>query len=49
MENRPEELVMINLNLETSSPIGMLFDHGADALTGVLFGLQLVKVFAVKS
>jgi hypothetical protein len=27
----------------------MLFDHGADALSGVLFGLQIIKVFAIKS
>lgn len=49
MENKQEELVLKIINLESSSPIGMLFDHGADALTGVLFGLQIIKVFSIKS
>jgi hypothetical protein len=49
MENKPEEQVIQIHKLESSSPIGMLFDHGADALTGVLFGIQLLKVFAIKS
>jgi phosphatidylglycerophosphate synthase len=34
---------------ENSTPVGMLFDHGADAITAVLFGIQLLCVFGVQS
>jgi hypothetical protein len=33
--------------LENSTPVGMLFDHGADAITAVLFGLQLLVLFGI--
>lgn len=35
--------------LENSTPVGMLFDHGADAITAVLFGIQLIVLFGVTS
>lgn len=35
-------------NIETSSPVGMLFDHGADALTSIMFGMQILKIIHMK-
>jgi ethanolaminephosphotransferase len=35
-------------NAESSSPIGMLFDHGADAITGVIFGIQITKLINIQ-
>ena len=35
--------------LGNSTPVGMLFDHGADAITAVLFGFQISVVFGVQS
>lgn len=34
--------------IESSSPIGMLFDHGADALTGLLFALQICSIIQMR-
>lgn len=31
-------------NLESSSPLGMLFDHGADAVASFLLAVQVLKI-----
>lgn len=35
------------INKESSSPLGMLFDHGADAVTAFLLALQTMKILKV--
>ena len=37
----------LHFYLGNSTPVGMLFDHGADAITAVLFGFQISVVFGV--
>jgi hypothetical protein len=49
MESKQEEQVKYLVILENSTPIGMLFDHGADAITAVLFGIQIAAVFGVQN
>jgi ethanolaminephosphotransferase len=39
---------MIYYKVESSSPIGMLFDHGADAITGIIFGIQITKLINIQ-
>ena len=38
----------ILLRLETSSPIGMLFDHGSDSITGFLLGFQICYIVGIR-
>lgn len=34
----------INFHIDSSSPLGMLFDHGSDAVTAFLLGIQVMKI-----
>jgi ethanolaminephosphotransferase len=34
-------------NLESSSPLGMLFDHGSDSLCSFLIGMSVLKILCV--
>lgn len=34
-------------NPETSSPLGMLFDHGSDSLSSFLIGMSVLKILSV--
>lgn len=34
-------------NSETSSPLGMLFDHGSDSLSSFLIGMSVLKILSV--
>lgn len=47
MGSKPEEQVSFCFNSDSSSPLGMLFDHGSDAITGFLIGGQTIKMFKV--
>lgn len=38
---------MRNIYLESSSPLGMLFDHGADALVAFLLAIQVLKILKI--
>lgn len=49
MASKPEEPVSFSDIVENSTPVGMLFDHGADAITAVLFGLQIIVLFGIKN
>lgn len=35
------------INIESSSPLGMLFDHGSDAVTAFLLAVQVLKIVKV--
>lgn len=49
MGSKPGKLVPNINSSENSTPIGMLFDHEADAITAVFLGLQISTVFGVQS
>lgn len=34
-------------NIESSSPLGMLFDHGSDAVTAFLLAIQVMKILGI--
>ena len=47
MGSKPEEQVLLCLSIETSSPLGMLFDHGSDAISAFLISLQTMKFLKI--
>lgn len=44
MENKQEKQVNFKIYIESSSPLGMLFDHGSDAVTAFFLGIQVLKI-----
>ena len=38
-----------SLNLESSTPLGMLFDHGADSVTTFFITIQIMEIFQLHS
>lgn len=50
MVNKQEEHVcFLLLNLETGSPLGMLFDHGVDSLSSFMITLQMLEIMKIKN
>jgi ethanolaminephosphotransferase len=44
MENKLEKQVSISHIIDSSSPLGMLFDHGSDAVAAFLISIQVLKI-----
>ena len=44
MANRLGKQVQFSHYADSSSPLGMLFDHGSDAVTAFLLGVQVMKI-----
>lgn len=44
MVNKLEKQVIYQYYIESSSPLGMLFDHGADAVSAFFLAVQVMKI-----
>lgn len=47
MENKLEGQVKFDHIKDSSTPLGMLFDHGSDAISAFLISSQMLKIFGL--